>query len=153
MQSSVFSAFFHVCSNKSQPIHGQCPIDTESWCKYQRAVVKCIKYQDKSQGMPKNTMKIVKPVYIKLCYRELLKRCLDGKTQNADKTLNGLFWRCIPEETFVESNTLELGVNMAVIMFNKVFNGFRALIAELSISVGENTAIGFNTFDKERVNE
>ncbi|GBN28254.1 hypothetical protein AVEN_172201-1 [Araneus ventricosus] len=135
-------------------MHGECQIGTESWCKYQRAVVKCIKYQDKSQGMPENTMKIVMPVYMQLCDRELLmKRCLDGKTQNADEALNGLFWRYITKETFVELNTLELGVNMAVIQFNKVFNGFRALIAELSLSVGENTAIGFNTFDKERVNE
>ncbi|GBN24515.1 hypothetical protein AVEN_245861-1 [Araneus ventricosus] len=90
---------------------------------------------------------------MQLCDRQLLKRGLDGKTQNSNEAFSGLISGYIPKETFVEFNTLELGVNMAFIQFNKGFNGFRALLAELSISVGENTAIGFTAFDKERVNE
>ncbi|GBM31369.1 hypothetical protein AVEN_99592-1 [Araneus ventricosus] len=119
MQSFVFAAFFHVCSNKSQPMHEQYPMGAESWCKYQRALANGIKYQDKSQGLPTNIMKIVKPVYKQLCDRELLKRCLDGKTLNANEAFNGLIWRCTPTETFVKLNTLALGVNMAVIQLNK----------------------------------
>ncbi|GBN24516.1 hypothetical protein AVEN_245862-1 [Araneus ventricosus] len=57
MQSSVFAAVFHVCWIKSQPVYLQCPTGTESWCKYQRALANRIKYQDKSQGLPKNIMK------------------------------------------------------------------------------------------------
>ncbi|GFX28246.1 uncharacterized protein TNCV_2772451 [Trichonephila clavipes] len=37
MQSAVIAAFFHCCSSKHQPKHGQCPVGDESWCKFQRA--------------------------------------------------------------------------------------------------------------------
>ncbi|GBN02993.1 hypothetical protein AVEN_113475-1 [Araneus ventricosus] len=105
-------------------MHGQCPMGIESWCRYQRAVSNGIKYQDETQGLPKNIMKIVKPVYMQLYDRELLKRFLDGKTQNANEAFNGLIWRYIPKETFDELNILKLGINMAAIQFNKGFNGF-----------------------------
>ncbi|GFU76359.1 uncharacterized protein TNCV_3156441 [Trichonephila clavipes] len=31
MQSAVIAAFFHCCSSKHQPKHGQCPVGDESW--------------------------------------------------------------------------------------------------------------------------
>ncbi|GFW38525.1 uncharacterized protein TNCV_3286421 [Trichonephila clavipes] len=38
MQRAVIAAFYHCCSGKSNPMHGQCPLGSESWCStYQRA--------------------------------------------------------------------------------------------------------------------
>ncbi|GFV93361.1 uncharacterized protein TNCV_3685841 [Trichonephila clavipes] len=44
MQSAVIAAYFHCCSSKHQPEHGQCPVGDESWCKFQRAKASNIVY-------------------------------------------------------------------------------------------------------------
>ncbi|GBO46666.1 hypothetical protein AVEN_137065-1 [Araneus ventricosus] len=84
-------------------MHGQCP---DSWCKFQRAVSRGIKYSGNEKGLPKAVMKIVQPVYMKLCDQELLKKCLHGKTQNANESFNCILWKFIPKEIFVELQTL-----------------------------------------------
>ncbi|GFX59006.1 uncharacterized protein TNCV_3814401 [Trichonephila clavipes] len=38
MQSAVIAAFFHCCSSNQNPMHGQCPIGKDSWCKYKQAL-------------------------------------------------------------------------------------------------------------------
>ncbi|GFV36302.1 uncharacterized protein TNCV_2233491 [Trichonephila clavipes] len=86
-KSAVIAAFFHCCSSKHQPKHGQCPVGDESWCKFQRAKASNIVYQDKSLGLPQNIVNTIKPVYMDLCDRNLLKKCLHGKTQNRTKVL------------------------------------------------------------------
>ncbi|GBN39230.1 hypothetical protein AVEN_259529-1 [Araneus ventricosus] len=100
-----------------------------------RLGIKEIKYQDKSKGLPKN-VNIGKLLYIKFYDRKLLKLCLDAKTQNPNE-FSGLIWKYIPKEAFVELKTLKLGVNMAVIQFNKCFSRFKALLAESNMSVGK----------------
>ncbi|GFU35132.1 uncharacterized protein TNCV_174381 [Trichonephila clavipes] len=66
MRSAVIAAFFHCCSSKHQPKHGQCPVGDESWCKFQRAKASNIVYQDKSLGLPQNIVNTIKPVYMDL---------------------------------------------------------------------------------------
>ena len=48
----------------------------------------------------------------------MLKRCLDGKTQNQNESLNGMIWDCVPKGVFIGSETLQLGVYDAVAHFN-----------------------------------
>ncbi|GFX07149.1 uncharacterized protein TNCV_2423541 [Trichonephila clavipes] len=69
MQSAVIAAFFHCCTSK----HGQCPVGDESWCKFQRATASNIVYQDKSLGLPQNIVNTIKPLYMDLCDRNLLR--------------------------------------------------------------------------------
>ncbi|GFY36406.1 uncharacterized protein TNCV_3451091 [Trichonephila clavipes] len=42
--------FFHCCSNKNQPMHGQCPVGPDSWCKFQRATFHGKMYVDTRKG-------------------------------------------------------------------------------------------------------
>ncbi|GFX13210.1 uncharacterized protein TNCV_2989741 [Trichonephila clavipes] len=120
-RSAVIAAFFHCCSSKHQPKHGQCPVGDESWCKFQRAKASNIVYQDKSLGLPQNIVNTIKPVYMDLCDRNLLKKCLHGKTQNPNESFNAILWQILPKEVFVEHQTLRLGAYIAVVQFN---NGF-----------------------------
>ncbi|GFU75592.1 uncharacterized protein TNCV_2863071 [Trichonephila clavipes] len=91
-KSAVIAAFFHCCSSKHQPKHGQCPVGDESWCKFQRAKASNIVYQDKSLALPQNIVNTIKPVYMDLCDRNLLKKCLHGKTQNPNESFNAILW-------------------------------------------------------------
>lgn len=55
---------------------------------------------------------------MELCHDELLKKCLHGKTQNANESINGVIWKKCPKDIFVSKPTLIMGVDSAVINFN-----------------------------------
>ena len=58
------------------------------------------------------------PIYHALTKPELLKKCLHGKTQNANESFNGMIWNRIPKATHVGINNLSLGVYDAIAYFN-----------------------------------
>ncbi|GFS51028.1 uncharacterized protein TNCV_3277551 [Trichonephila clavipes] len=55
MQRAVIAASYHCCSCKSNPMHGQCPLGSESWCAYQRTQSAGKAFYDKNAGLPKST--------------------------------------------------------------------------------------------------
>ena len=68
--------------------------------------------------MPVDTAVPLKPTLKRLSDDVLLSRCLDGKTQNQNKSLNGMIWERLPKQTFIGSDLLQLGVHDAVVYFN-----------------------------------
>lgn len=151
MQSAVIAAFFHCCSSKDNPKHGQCPTGAETWCKYQRAKFLNKTFQDKSTGLPQKIINIVKPVYMELCDQTLLKKCLHGKTQNANEAFNGVLWQILPKEVFVELQTLRFGACIAVIQYNNGFKGIISVLEKLGITPGCYTLNGISVLDGERI--
>ncbi|GFW12199.1 uncharacterized protein TNCV_5111441 [Trichonephila clavipes] len=150
MQRAVIAAFFHCCSNAKQQMHGQCPVGPDSWCKYQQAVSKDKIYLDKSKGLPPNLINIIKPTYMKLCDQNLLAKCLPGKTQNSNECFNGILWKFIPKDVFVSLTILRLGGYMAVIQFNKGFQGLIDILKHFGVTVGVLTLKGFSELDEIR---
>ena len=63
----------------------------------------------------------------------LLQKCLHGKTQNNNESLNGLIWKRCPKEVFVGCVILELGVASAVIAFNDGLSGIIEVFNKLNI--------------------
>ena len=49
---------------------------------------------------------------------DLLKKCVHGKTLNANEALNGLICSRLPKTLFVGRESIEMGVNSAIIHFN-----------------------------------
>ncbi|GFW79651.1 uncharacterized protein TNCV_1429111 [Trichonephila clavipes] len=74
MQSAVIAAFFHCCSSNQNPMHGQCPTGKDSWCKYKQALRDGKVYVDKTAGLSNYVIKVIKPTYLALCDKELLKK-------------------------------------------------------------------------------
>ncbi|GFX80903.1 uncharacterized protein TNCV_1908961 [Trichonephila clavipes] len=81
MQSAVIAAFFHCCSSNQNPMHRQCPTGKDTWCKYKQELCDGKVYVDKTAGLSNSVIKVIKPTYLALCDKELLKKCLHGKTQ------------------------------------------------------------------------
>ena len=50
-------------------------------------------------GLPDNIISLIKP--INGVTDALLSKCLDGKTSNQNKSLNGMIWNRLPKCTFV----------------------------------------------------
>ncbi|GFW97872.1 uncharacterized protein TNCV_1426351 [Trichonephila clavipes] len=107
LQQNVIAALFHCSSSVEKLMHGQCPIGKDCWCYYQRAL-SCGKSQTKKyKGLSNEVLNTIKPTYLELCTKELLTKCLHGKTQNSNQCLNGVIWQRVPEEVFVCLKTLK----------------------------------------------
>ena len=66
-------------------------------------------------------------IYYALTKPELLKKCLHGKTKNANESFNGMVWKNIPKATHVGINDLSLGVYDAIAHFNYGIKCFQDL--------------------------
>ncbi|GFX21222.1 uncharacterized protein TNCV_2251701 [Trichonephila clavipes] len=115
LQQNVIVAWFHCSSSVEKPTHGQCPIGKDSWCYYQRALSCGKKPNEKYKGLSNEVLNTIKPTYLELCTKELITKCLHGKTQNSNECLNGVIWQRVPKEVFVSLKTLKSGALDAVI--------------------------------------
>ncbi|XP_047135810.1 uncharacterized protein LOC124812840 [Hydra vulgaris] len=66
----------------------------------------------------------------------LLKKCLHGKTQNNNETLNGMIWKRCPKDIYVCKTTVELDVASAVINFNDGSTGILKVLEGLGVVAG-----------------
>ncbi|GFV04233.1 uncharacterized protein TNCV_918541 [Trichonephila clavipes] len=123
LQQNVIAALFHCSSSVEKPMHGQCPIGKDSWFYYQRALSCGKKPNEKYKGLSNEVLNTIKPTYLELCTKELLTKCLHGKTQNSNECLNGVIWQRVPKEVFVCLKILKSGALDAVIQFNDGYKG------------------------------
>ncbi|GFW87673.1 uncharacterized protein TNCV_4486381 [Trichonephila clavipes] len=149
MQSAVIAAFFHCCSSNQNPMHGQCPSEKDSWCKYKQALSDGKVYVEKTAGLSNYVIKVIKPTYLALCDKELLKKCLHGKTQNNNESFNNVLWSVLPKEIFVHKKTFFLGSYMAVLLYNSGYLGLLPVFNYLGIGIDPTTLKNYMGIDKE----
>ncbi|XP_064470221.1 uncharacterized protein LOC135384970 [Ornithodoros turicata] len=154
MRQAVIAAFFHCVSRRDKPLHGQCPQGKDSWCSYQKCKADgCLEMYKPKAGLPDAVINKVKPVYMELCEEKLLRKCLHGKTQNANESFNGVLWQRLPKSNFVGLNTFMNGASDAVMQFNEGFIGLLCVFRGLDIDPGYYTVQGYTKLDNERVTE
>ena len=119
MKCDIGAALYH-CSevDTDDQRHMFCPKTEMSWCKYQADKVNNTNTYKNTRGIHNKIFKLVKPVFMELSNNELLKKCLHGKTQNTNESLNGVIWKKCPKDVYVGRPTLEMGINSAIISFN-----------------------------------
>ena len=78
----------------------------------------------------------VKPVFMELSANALLEKCLHGKTQNNNESLNGVIWKKCPKDVYVGRTTLEMGIDSAVINFNDGASSILNVMIEYGLQDG-----------------
>lgn len=95
MREAVWAVFCHYNSTEAEPTHNFCKA---SWCPYQKAVVKgTVSTFKHTSNLPKAVLTQIKPVFKDLAKTQLLEKCLEGYTQNANESLNALIWKYCPK--------------------------------------------------------
>ena len=150
MRKAVAAVLYH-CSeaNSSASRHMFCPKNAK-WCKMRLAEEKGEKYVDKP-GLPVAIRDAIKPIFQDLSSETLLSKCLHGKTQNCNESLNGVVWRRLPKDINVGRHTLEVGVASAVLSFNSGTAGLLAVYNKLDINSGYFTDKYCERRDKARI--
>ena len=111
-----------------------CDKDSE-WCKYRMAGKTDELYVDKP-GLPIAVRNDIFHIFQDLSSEELLKKCLHGRTQDNNGTLNNIIWTRLPKNVFVGWYTFQIGVSSAVLSFNSGSHGLLDVFRQLNIVVG-----------------
>ena len=156
MKKSV-AAVVHHCSAAatSELQHQYCPINDESWCKYQKdKFTGQMEYKEKPL-IPEAVVEVIKPIFshTDLGSENLLQKCLHGQTQNVNESLNGIIWTRCPKRVYVGRNIVEIGVSSAVINFNDGNLGLLPVFEKLGIDCGHSTHVSLRETDKDRIYE
>ena len=151
MKKAIHASLMHCASNEERPLHDHCPTGSTSWCKYQRDRANRTNLFKHGPGLPLNVIAKLKPVYVRLSEDSLLQKCLHGKTQNQNESLNGMVWQRVPKEVYVGRETLELGLYDAVAHFNIGSATAIKLFNALGINPGKYTEESCRLQDQLRV--
>ena len=130
-----------------------CPDGADSWCRFKQDKAKGTSLYKPGPGLPDNIIELVKPIYERLSKDDLLERRLDGKTQNQNKSLNGMIWNHFPKKVFIGSDVLKLGVYDAVAHFNIGSQAALNVLELLEIDPGTFCLAELLHQDQERVHK
>ncbi|CAN7994762.1 unnamed protein product, partial [Ixodes pacificus] len=152
MRRAVWAIYFHKLSTDTKPNNGQCPKGSSSWCGYNRCTVEGnLETYSHKNYIPEAVMEVIKPVFKALSDPGLLTKCLHGRTQNTNESLNQLIWCRCPKTTFVSADTLKTATNDAVACYNDGNSARTAVLEALGIVPGVFCDIALKKMDKERV--
>ena len=100
-------------------MHQFCPEGLDSWCKWQLVQARKPGPYVHHDVVPKAVFDEVRPIYVRLADRQLLERCSEGATQNANEAFNRMIWHLCPKESFCSAQTMKTAVDLSILSFNE----------------------------------
>ncbi|GFV08040.1 uncharacterized protein TNCV_1046691 [Trichonephila clavipes] len=138
MRKAVWAVYFHIRSSDEEPLHSFCPVGLNSWCKYQNQVVEgSVETFRHSNKLPVAVMDAIKPVFNDLSQPKLLQKCLGGKTQNNNESINSLIWKLCPKTLGCGRKIVDISTNEAIVIFNDGNQGRLKIMQSLGLTVGQ----------------
>lgn len=150
MRKAIWALFYHKISTDEKPIHDFCPINADTWCKYNKSRLEGISYHHKSP-VPSVVMEAIKPIFKDLSDPSLLKRCLGGRTQNANESLNAMIWKFCPKTSGSGKKIVQIATNEATILFNEGCQGRHDVMDSLQLLRSNFSIHGFEGIDNKRI--
>ncbi|XP_043257881.1 uncharacterized protein LOC122400460 [Colletes gigas] len=154
MKREVMATFYHLCSTNEKPQHEHCPPGEDSWCKWQKGITTGVnmKLFEHPPPLDKEVAKFVLPIYEDLSKEDLLSRCLDGHTQNANESFNATVWRLTPKHLNSGRKIVEIAAYIAAAIFNEGYVAVLQIMAELELRVGSQSKKYAKEVDDRRLN-
>ncbi|GFX59028.1 uncharacterized protein TNCV_3814621 [Trichonephila clavipes] len=138
MRKALWAVYFHIRSSDEEPLHSFCPVGPNSWCKYQNQVVEgSVETFRHSNNLPVAVMDAIKPVFNDLTQPKLLQKCLGGKTQNNNESINSLIWKLCPKFLGCGRKIVDISTNEAIVIFNDGNQGRLKIMQSLGLTVGQ----------------
>ncbi|GFX08172.1 uncharacterized protein TNCV_4783861 [Trichonephila clavipes] len=150
MRQAIWAIFLHKLSTDEYPQHGFCPIGEDSWCGFKKAEASGKSYKHKN-SLPVAVVEAMRPIFRDLSHPDLLKKCLHGKTQNPNESFHNVVWSGVPKATFVQIETLSLGVYDAVCSFNDGNVSKLKMLQKMGVEPGEFSVSAMKLLDRERL--
>lgn len=152
MRKAIWATYFHTRSTNSEPLHSFCPTGSDSWCGYQKAIISgCPEKYIHKNLLPLVVMDAMKPIFNDLSHPKLLVRCIGGKTQNSNESINALVWKCCPKTSSCGKRIVKIAVGEAVILFNEGNVGRLELMKDLGLTISNATVKFMRMLDEKRI--
>ncbi|KZC07936.1 hypothetical protein WN55_10082 [Dufourea novaeangliae] len=120
MQKVIMATFFHMISTNKKPLHQNCPVGFDSRCKWRIAeAAGDIKNHRHPPALHPKRSKKISPIYKDLSRLDLLERCLESHTQNANESFNSTVWRLVHKHLYGGFKIVEMASFLAVGQFNE----------------------------------
>ena len=148
MENDIWAIFKHIIRDNSQSLdeqHSLCPRD--SWCTYWSNREK---YNDQKR-LASVFIEVLKPLFLNLTKSKLLKRCLQGLTQNQNEAINGLSWGKCPKTKFCGKVKVLLAVSETISHFNTGSGSKVTLLNQLNIESSKNMLSAVRKEDHKRI--
>ncbi|KAI8792595.1 hypothetical protein BgiBS90_005584 [Biomphalaria glabrata] len=126
-RKAAWATFYH-CTSSDESWNHSCTSSDESWnhsCCSERSLSWCFFRRAEALGVPATShpemistylsplvAEHIKPVYERLIEDELLRRCTEGQTQNANESAHALIWSRCPK------HLVEVSVSVGIVEFN-----------------------------------
>ena len=141
MKKAVWATYYHHSMPNSKSGHRFCP--ENDWCFYKNNQV-----PKKLLCPPVCIKAIKKDVYDVLGSDELIKRCVDGLTQNVNEGVHSMIWYRFPKSKFAGMKSLKIALYDTIICFNDGYVSREKLFDKLGFEAGVNMKNGLKQMDE-----
>ena len=149
MSRAIWASLMHRVSTDEKPQHQYCPPGIESWCGWQAQQAGGEVYEHHNI-LPKAIFEVIKPLYIRLTDKALLRRCLRGATQNQNECFNGLVWQISPKTSFCGAVVVEFAAAFATSWFHDGAVAVHRILEEMHLEPGSFTEGALRVLDQSR---
>ncbi|GFU90224.1 uncharacterized protein TNCV_3874281 [Trichonephila clavipes] len=94
---------------------------------------------------------VIKPVFADLSHPALLKKCLGGKTQNPNESLNSLIWKFCPKTIGSSLQIAEIAANLATSVFNDGNQILISILEKFGLKINRNVCVSLAECDNRRI--
>ncbi|GFT56948.1 uncharacterized protein TNCV_189511 [Trichonephila clavipes] len=122
MRKAIWAVWGHSCSTDDEPMHWFCP-----------------------------TNQIHGPVFADLSHPALLKKCLGGKTQNPNESLNSLIWKFCPKTIGSRLQIAEIAANLETSVFNDGNQILITILEKFGLKINRNVCVPLAERDNRRI--
>ncbi|GFW62727.1 uncharacterized protein TNCV_2624901 [Trichonephila clavipes] len=129
---------------------GFCPTNPNTWCKYNAAINNNLQNYKHKPSVAKDVRDVIKPVFADLSHPALLKKCLGGKTQNPNESLNSLIWKFCPKTIGSRLQIAEIAANLATSVFNDGNQILISILEKFGLKINRNVCVSLAERDNRR---
>ncbi|GFW22923.1 uncharacterized protein TNCV_2381381 [Trichonephila clavipes] len=149
---SHLGCFSHSCSTNDELMHWFCPTNPNTWCKYNAAINNNLqKIINTKPSVVKDVRDVITPVFADLSHPALPKKCLGGKTQNPNESLNSLIWKFCPKTIGSSLQIAEIATNLATSIFNDGNKIFITILKKFGLKINRNVCVSLAERDNRQI--
>ncbi|GFW30676.1 uncharacterized protein TNCV_456131 [Trichonephila clavipes] len=132
-------------------MHWFCPTNPNTWCKYNAAINNNLQNYKHKPSVAKAVRDVIKPVFADLSHPALLKKCLGGKTQNPNESLNSLIWKFCPKTIGSRLQIAEIAANLETSVFNDGNQILITISEKFGSKINRNVCVPLAERDNRRI--
>ncbi|GFX48515.1 uncharacterized protein TNCV_584141 [Trichonephila clavipes] len=151
MRKAIWAVWGHSCSTDDEPMHWFCPTNPNTWCKYNAAINNNLQNYKHKPSVAKAVRDVIKPVFADLSPPALLKKCLGGKTQNPNESLNSLIWKFCPKTIGSRLQIAEIAANLETSVFNDGNQILITILEKFGLKINRNVCVPLAERDNRRI--